>query len=304
MRDSSFEPPDPSGHDGGAAGLGLDRDETERLVVAGDGDQVGRPEPLGENLSGGRRLEAHDVGHAGHAVQAQPGGELLQLLRVLQPGAARAAEDDDHEPRAHRRRRPQQVGRGADQDVRGLERLDPPGEQQHLGVLGHPESGTGGVTSVGGGEHVEVDAGRHHRHPLGQGAVQLDQLAPLGLGARHQPVGRRHDLLLADLAAGGLGRVALGQVGVLHLRHRVHAVHERDVPAVGHEPADLARQPVVGVHDVVPAGVLRRLGPHHAGRERAQLARQVVLPEPGQRPGHHVAHRHPGRELDVGVGEP
>jgi hypothetical protein len=37
------------------------------------------------------------------------------------------------------------------------------------------------------------------------------------------------------------------------------------------------------------------LCPQHAGRERAQLSRQVVLVQAFERPGRHVAHQHTGR---------
>ena len=51
------------------------------------------------------------------------------------------------------------------------------------------------------------------------------------------------------------------------------------------------------VHDVVVAGRAARLGPHHPGRERAQLAGQLLLVQALERPGHDVPDQHAGCQL-------
>ena len=84
--------------------------------------------------------------------------------------------------------------------------------------------------------------------------------------------------------AARLGGVALGERGVLDLGHGVHGVHQRDAPALGGEPADVAGEPVVGVDEVVVAGAVARPGLHHAVREGAQLGR-AAPPWPGPRTG-------------------
>ena len=71
--------------DRGAAGLRLQRDEPEGLVVARDDGDVGRPVVVGEPLRRLRREEGDDVG------DAERPGELLQLLGCLEAGAARPA---------------------------------------------------------------------------------------------------------------------------------------------------------------------------------------------------------------------
>ncbi len=161
---------------------------------------------------------------------------------------------------------------GVEQDVGRLERLDAPDEQQQDGVGRHPEAGAGG-SRLAGAEVLEVDAGGDGDDALDVGAVEVDQLARLVGGVGDQPVGGLDDLLLADDAAQRLGGVAVGEREVLHLGQGVGGVHERDAPALGGQPADLAGQPVVRVHDVVEAGLVRGLGAQHAGGQRAQLGR-------------------------------
>ena len=69
---------------------------------------------------------------------------------------------------------------------------------------------------------------------------------------------------------------------------------------VGGLPADLPREPVVRVHEVVVPG--RGVGgdPHHPGREGAQLSGQILLGQALVRPGREVAHDDPRLDLDHG----
>jgi hypothetical protein len=126
-------------------------------------------------------------------------------------------------------------------------------------------------------EAVEVDAGVDDGDLGRVGGVVPYELVGLLGGVRDQPVGGRDDLGLADDPGGGLGGVAVGQVGVLDLGHGVHGVHQGDAPALGGEPADVAGEPVVGVHEVVVAGAVAGPGLHHAVGEGAQLGREVLL---------------------------
>ena len=156
---------------------------------------------------------------------------------------------------------------------------------------GRPALGPRPARWSDGLEDVEVDARRHDDDLARVGVVQLDQGLGLVVGVGDQPVGRLDDLGLADLAARRLGAVTAGERVVLDPGHGVHRVHQRHLPALGGQPADLAGEPVVGVHQVVPAERAPGLGAHHAGGEGAELARQVVLAQPLVRAGGHVPHR-------------
>jgi hypothetical protein len=94
-----------------------------------------------------------------------------------------------------------------------------------------------------------------------------------------------------------LGLVAVGEQAVLHLGHGVHGVDERDAPAFLGQPADLAGQPVVGVDDVVVAGLVHGLGAQHLRQEGAHLAGQVGPVHLLVRPRGQVAHQDAGRQF-------
>ena len=182
------------------------------------------------------------------------------------------------------------LGDRVQQHVRGLERLDPAGEQQHVGVDRQPQAGAG----LGGGERaedVEVDAGVDHLDPARLGVVQLDQLLGLDVGVGDEHVGGLDHLLLADHPGDRLGGVAVGERGVLDLGHRVHRVDQRDAPAVARQRADLAGEPVVGVDGVVVAERLGGLRAQHLAGEHAELGGQLLLGEALERPGVDVPHR-------------
>ena len=132
---------------------------------------------------------------------------------------------------------------------------------------------------------------------VGSARWMSDQLFRFVLGVDDQPVRLVDHLLLPDRAQRRLGRIAVGQRGVLHRGERVRGVHQRDRPAVAGQPADLPGQPVVRVHDVVVPRFVGRLGAQHPGRERAQLGGQVVLVQALERARHHVADQHAGYHL-------
>jgi hypothetical protein len=54
----------------------------------------------------------------------------------------------------------------------------------------------------------------------------------------------------------------------------------------------------MAVHEVVPAGRVRRFLAEHLERELAELAGEVGLVEIFERPGHDVPDQHPGFDLD------
>ena len=121
------------------------------------------------------------------------------------------------------------------------------------------------------------------------------------MGVGNEPVGRLHDLALADLARGGLGPVAIGQGQILHLGHRVHGVHQGNTPALGREPSDLPGEPVVGVHQVIPPGLVLGLRAQHARGDGAQLGREILLRQALERSRDHVTHLDPRGELHNGI---
>ena len=293
VADRGRQPPDGGGHHGGAARLRLDRDQPERLVVRRDGDQVGARYHWTScsRATGGTNRTC--------AVDPQPRGEALQLARA-RPGRCRSGRRAP--PRPGRRAAP--AGARAGRRRRAAARPGAlsgwirPTKSSTRRVGRQAERGPGGGP-VAGGEHARGRRpGGTTRDPAGVGVVQLDQLAGLVVGVGHEPVGGLDDLRLADLAPRRLGRVTVGQLGVLDPGHGVHGVHERHAPAVGGQPAHLAGEPVVGVHEVVPPLGPRGLGPHHPRGEGAQLAGQVLLAQPLVRPGGDVADHHAGRQLD------
>ncbi len=290
--------------------LRLYGDQAEGLAVGGHDEDGRGPEPVGELLLAHRRAEPYDIG------DAEPGGELLQTLGFGEAAAARAADDRHDDPGAQLRALVEQDRHGPQQDVRGLEGLYAAREERDQGVLREAEAGAGGGAAVGGAEAVEVHAGVDHGDLGGVGRVVPDEFVGLLVGVGDEPVRGGDDLRLADHAGGGLGGVAVGQVGVLDLGHGVHGMHQGDAPALGGEPADVAGEPVVGVDEVVVAGAVAGPGLHHAVREGAQLGREVLLGEALVGPrvdvpdedargeldrGREPARRRPGEDLDLDV---
>ncbi len=281
-------PPTAAATTGVPGRLGLGGDQAEGLVVGGDGDCRGRGVPLREHRLRDRWDEAHDVG------DAEVGGQVGQRLRLVEAGSGRPPDDGYDERRAPAGLALQQLGDGVEQDVGGLQRLDASGEQQHVGVDGEPQPGPG-LDLGHRDEDVQVDTGVDHLDPAGVGVVELDELLGLDVGVGDQHVCGLDDLLLTDDPGQWLGGVACGERGVLDLRHRVHAVHERHSPAVPGERADLAGQPVVRVDRVVVADRLGGLGAQHLAREDAQLGGQLLLGEPLERTRVDVPDRDPVR---------
>ena len=172
-----------------------------------------------------------------------------------------------------------------------------PDEQQGWPVGREPEP----LPRFGRGsrnECLEVHAWSDGAHPGRIGAIQLYELIGFLARGRDEPVGLGDDLLLADHPRHRFGHITVGEQRVLHLGQRVRRVNERNTPPLAGQPADLPRQPVVRMDDVVPARLVVRLRAHHACGERTQLGRQVQLGQPFERPGGDVPHQHTGVHLE------
>ncbi len=272
--------------------LRLYGDQPEGLAVRRH-DQHGRgAEPVRELLLPDRRPEPYDVR------DAESRGELLQALRLGEAAAAGAADDRDDDVRAQLGPLVEEHGDRAQQHVRGFQGLDAAGEERDQGVLGSPAAGAGGGAAVRRAEAVEIDARVHDGDLGGVGGVVPYEFVGLFGGVGDQPVRGLDDLGLADDAGGGFGGVAVGQVGVLDLGHRVHRVDEGDAPALGGEPADVAGEPVVRVDEVVVAGAVAGPRLHHSVRERAELGGEFFLGEAFVRARVDVPHEDAGGEFD------
>jgi hypothetical protein len=77
----------------------------------------------------------------------------------------------------------------------------------------------------------------------------------------------------------------------------VHGLDERDAPPLLGDSADLAGQPVVAVHEIVPAGRVRSLGPQQLEGELTELAGKIRFVEIFERPGGQMTDEDAGREL-------
>ncbi|MGX1243553.1 hypothetical protein RKD46_004657 [Streptomyces pseudovenezuelae] len=252
------------------------------------------PEPVRELFLADGRVEPYDIR------DAEPGSQLLEALRLGEAAAAETADDRDEDAGTQVGALVEQDRHGAQQDVRGLQGLDAAREEGDQGVLGQAETGAGRRPAVRRAEAVEVHAGVDDGDLGGVGGVVVHEFLALLGGVGNQAVGGGDDLGLADDAGGGLGGVAVGQVGVLDLGHGVHGVHERGAPALGGEPAHVAGEPVVRVDQVVVAGAVAGPGLHHAVREGAQLGGEVLLVEALVGTGVDMADQDAGGHLDGG----
>ncbi len=99
------------------------------------------------------------------------------------------------------------------------------------------------------------------------GAIQLDDSLTFLGGVRDRRGAETHDLLAVE--AGSARPITVGELPVLDLRHRVHRVDERDVPALAGDRADLTRQPVVRVDEIEVPRLPLNLGTQHIALRRS-----------------------------------
>ena len=278
------QPSDRRGHHRRATGLGLDGDQAERLGIAGHRDQVGGAVHVDKLFARLRRQKRHPVR------DTQFVGQPNQRVGRREAGPGWAAGHQYPQRRVAVR----EPGRRAQQHIGGLERLNTPDEGQDELVGVQPERRPR-RPSVAGCEGLQIHAGMHHVDARRIGVVKRNQLLRFVFGVDDQSVRLVDDLLLTDRAQRRFGCVAFGKRRVLDRREGMRGVHQRHRPPITREPADLTRQPVVRVHDVVVARLVCRFGPQHAGGECAQLCGQVVLVQPFEGARDDVAHQHAGR---------
>ena len=203
---------------------------------------------------------------------AQSEGQVSQRFGMVEPGARRPTDDDQPDVAG-------QLSQRLDRDVRPLVRLESSGEEHETLFRANAQQLPGGGAAAGN-EHPVVHARMDNINTLRVSPIQRDELVKLVRGVGNEPIGKPGDLGLGDDPRPWFGTVADGEVEVLDAAHGVHAVDERDTATFPDDQADLARQPVVAVHEVV------RLGRgHHACADAA---------------GHDRAHAH--TRLDLGVG--
>ena len=254
-------PPTAAATTGRAAGLRLQGDQAEGLVVAGDDGHVGGAVVLGQPGRRLRRQEADDVGDAELARRAPAAaagrrGRSRWARRRRAPAAGRAA-------RGRRRASRAAACSSTSGALSGWMRPD---EQQHQRVVRARRPRAARPRRSPGRNRSRSTPGRDDERARGVGAVVLDELAGLLVGVGDQPVGLGDHLLLADHPGARLGPVALGQRRVLDLGERVRGVDQRHAPPVAGQPADLAGQPVVRVDDVVEARLVLGLLAQHRRR--------------------------------------
>ena len=240
------QPADVGRHHRPRAGLGLQRDQPEGLVVR-------------RALRPGRRRSTSGTAPSGPSAGGSPrdrrrpsvGGQRRERVGPVGVGAARAADDDQAQPLPAGRLGPDQLGDGLDQHVGRLERLDPADEQDHLGPERHAELGPG-PRLIAGVERVQVHPGRDDGDLLGPGAVEARSARSPRRGCwRSARRLRRRSRPRRRSRTSGSARWAVAQGGVLHPGHGVHGVDQRHpVPLLELDPGHTG-EPVVGVHEVV-----------------------------------------------------
>ena len=139
------QPADGSGDHGGTAGLRLDRHQTEGLRVARHRHQIRGAVDVHKLLAGLRRQERDPLG------DTQFTGQPDQSVGSGQAGARRTTGHQHPDTVG-------QQGRGAQQDVRRLERLDASDERDYRAAGRQSESSASRIT-VAGGEDLQVHAG-------------------------------------------------------------------------------------------------------------------------------------------------
>ena len=210
----------------------------------------------------GLRREEHDA-----VVEPELDHEVMETVRLGRArGAARSADHDERGAAIVER------GQRADGDVDALERLDPTDEQQQRPVF-EPEAFTQPRTfAATRTEHRMVDAGWHDLDARRLRAIELRELQTFLRSRSEHQIGAVDDLVLEPSAV--LGLVVETGFG-LDARERVERRDERAVERVFEPVTDRARDPVVGVKNVVVVAGLAHPVEYRVG-ERIDQRRQVV----------------------------
>ena len=178
----------------GAAGLGLERDQPERLAVRRDDGDVGRAVPVGElglrrpaaRSARRRRCRARRPASASDSGCARPLPRGPPTHGDDQPVAQRGvALEQLRRRRAAARRAPSAAGSGRRTAARAAS-------------AGRPSAAPGARPLAAGRKTSRSTPGATTTTRSRVGAVELDQLARLLVGVGDQPVGGLDDLLLAD----------------------------------------------------------------------------------------------------------
>src|SRR5579884_139119 len=235
-----------------------------------------------------RRHEANLV------VDAQRAGDVAEMRELaVAVRAARTAHDEEQRAWVVER------GERLDREVRTLQRLDAPDEQEHPPVTDAERvARTRAVGVVAGREQLVVDAGRDDLHALGVRGVEVDELVALLDSRRAQQVAAADHLLLDARTVARVVR-AVDAGGRLDPRERVERRRDRDVELVLETVADRARDPVVPVQDVV----LDVRVPLVCERRVDELVDELVermLRDGRARPGRQMDHTEAGLDVDDG----
>ena len=265
VADGGDQAADRGGHHRRAAGLRLQRDQPERLVVRRHRDQVGGPV---ERRPGRRRSAAAGSAPRRRCRATRP----ARSARSAGPGRCRWA----------RRRSPRSAARPARGRARAARRR---ARSSTSGALSGWIRPTNATTCPPLGQ-AEPAAGGSRPRPRAAGAGRNRSRSTPGSHHARPGPGRRRTgrsdrcastrVLATSRSASAttcsspitralrLGPVAGGELSVLDLGQGVRGVHQRHAPALLGQPADLAGQPVVRVDQVVVAG--RRGPPRRAAR--------------------------------------
>ena len=153
---------------------------------------------------------------------------------------------------------------------------------------------------VSGCECLQIHAGVDDVDAVRIGVVKRNQLLRFVFGVDDQPIRFVDDLLFADRAQRWFGCVAVGERGVLDRGEGVRGVHQRHRPPVARQPADLTRQPVVRVHDVVVARLVGGFGAQHPAVNAHSCVGRSYLSSPSNGPATTLRTSTPGATRTVG----
>ncbi len=192
---------------------------------------------------------------------------------------------------------------GVDQGVDPLDRVDATDEQDHALIRRDADlSARCGPRS--GLEQLEVDAGRDRADFFGGHAHAPDEISALVRIGGDDAVGQCEQALFGAQAQVALA-IGVRRDGVLHVRRGVKHLHEGCFPVAPRQLGGPARQPVVGVDDVIADALANGVERHLLG-ELGEEGEEVVLADRFRGTGGDGDHVHAGTELSdfwgIGIG--